>query len=163
MNRIIRLLPRRQVAPRRAASGRRNLQIVIIVDVARRARNVGVAESQREAGGTVVEVRRVPTLGRVTVGTVCEGKSRTRRRVDGVGRFLPSGQVAARIAAVGRSDLQIVVVVDVAIGAGHVGVAIDQQEAGRRVIEFCVEPGVKTVASVAGGREFRACVIRIGS
>ena len=71
--------------------------------------------------------------------------------------------MAAGIAAVGRSNLQIVIVVEVAISAWNVCVAVHQQEASSRMIKLCIEPGVEAVASVAGRWEFRARMIRIGS
>lgn len=130
--------------------------------MARQAGNVCVAEGQREAGKAVIKIRRVPTLRRVAVGTVGQGENRARSRVNGVSRLLPGGEVTAGIAAVCRCDLQIVVVVDVAIGAGNVCVTVDQQKACRRVIEFRVQPCVETVASFASRRKLRTRVIGIG-
>ena len=61
--------------------------------------------------------------------------------------LLPVGQVATRITAVGGGDLQIVIVVDVALCAGHVGVTIRQRESGTRVVKG---GGVPTRVVVAG-------------
>jgi hypothetical protein len=41
-----------------------------------------------------------------------------------IGRGLPGRQMATRVAAVRRRDRQVVIIVDVAGSAGHVGVAI---------------------------------------
>jgi len=82
--------------------------------------------------------------------------------VRGIVCLLPGSKVAARIAAVRGSDLQIVVVADVALRAGgyfargcHL-VRVRQREAGRAVIErrICPICGV-----VAGGalRNWEAC------
>ena len=47
-------------------------------------------------------------------------------------------------------------------GAGHVGVAVRQREAGRAVIEFCSQPAVKGMACFAGLGELRRNVIWVG-
>ena len=55
------------------------------------------------------------------------------RRIVGL---LPRRQVALRVAAIVRPNLQIVVVVDVARGARHIGMPVRQQKPRRAVIEF---------------------------
>jgi hypothetical protein len=69
--------------------------------------------------------------------------------VNGIIRLLPRRQVASGRAASRRGNLQIVIVVDVARGAGHVGVAIGQQKPRRAVIECSAQPTVKFVAALA--------------
>ena len=62
-----------------------------------------------------------------------------RRSRGGVGRvigLLPGRQVALRVPAIRGLDGQVVIVVDVAGSAGHIGVAVGQQETRRAVIEL---------------------------
>jgi len=66
--------------------------------------------------------------------------------------LLPVGQVATRITAVGGGDLQIVIVVDVALCAGHVGVTIRQRESGARVVKGGGVPTRVVVAGAAGSQ-----------
>jgi len=82
-------------------------------------------------------------------GTVGCGKGGSGSRVDGVVCLLPGGQMALRVAAIGRRDRQGIVVVDVAQIAGHVGVPIGQQEPGRAVIKDSRSPSCNRVASRA--------------
>ena len=63
--------------------------------------------------------------------------------MDGVICLLPRRQMASGIAAVGRRDLEVVVVADVAGNAGHVRVTVGQRKSGRVVIEFRTEPAIK--------------------
>lgn len=51
--------------------------------------------------------------------------------------------MALRVAAIGRRDRQIVIVVYMAKRAGHVRVAVRQQKSRGAVIEFCVQPGIE--------------------
>ena len=44
--------------------------------------------------------------------------------------LLPGSQVATSIAAIGGSDLEVVIVIDVAGSAKHVGVAVGEEESG---------------------------------
>ena len=53
----------------------------------------------------------------VTCGAVGRGESRPGRRVRWVVGLLPGREVAAGIGAIGRSDAQRVIVVDVALRA----------------------------------------------
>jgi len=79
--------------------------------------------------------------------------------------LLPGGEVAAGITAVRGRDGEVVIVVDVAGSARHVGMAVGQREAGAAVIKLCAQPGVEEMALLAiGGGECRARtgVIRIG-
>ena len=54
--------------------------------------------------------------------------------------------MATGISTVGRRDGQIIVVIDVAKGAGDIRVAIGQCKPGRAVVEFGVQPTVERVA-----------------
>ena len=69
--------------------------------------------------------------------------------------------MASGISAIGWRDLQVVVVVDVARGAWHVGVAVRQQESSGAVVKLGVGPGIEGVAGFAGGRKIRRSVIWI--
>jgi hypothetical protein len=74
-----------------------------------------------------------------------------------IGCLLPCGEMALRVSAIGGGNLQIVVVVDVAGSAGHVGVSVRQQKSGRAVVECGAQPAVKFVAALAvAGGERRA-------
>lgn len=64
--------------------------------------------------------------------------------------LLPGRQVAARVAAIGRRDIQSIVVVDVAQTAGNRGMAIGQREAGRIVVEHSCGPRGDRMARRAG-------------
>jgi hypothetical protein len=152
VNRIVGLLPLGEVASGIAAIRGSDFEIVIVVDVARSAWHVGVAERELKAGGAVIKGCGIPTCGVVAGSAVGCRESRTSRGVRRICRFLPSGKVASGIAAVGRLDLQIVIVVDVALLAGNVGVAVGKQKTGGAVIEFCAEPAIETVAALAIGR-----------
>ena len=143
------LLPSRQMASGVAAVVRRYRQSVVVVDMARSAGHVGVPVGQQEAGGAVIEDRRGPGNGVVASRAVGHAKSRARRRVHGIVRLLPSRQVASGISAVVRLRSQIVIVVDVAGDASHIGMAIRQQEPGGAVIELRAQPTVKRMARCA--------------
>ena len=77
------------MAARVSAVGRRNLQRVVVVDVARSAGHIRVTIRQQESCGSVIEIRRVPPLGGMAIRAVCYGKSRPRRRMHRVTCFLP--------------------------------------------------------------------------
>jgi len=114
-----------------------------------------VGADQRKACDTVVEGRGIPALRSVAVCAVGGGKRRTGGGVHGIAGLLPLGQVASGISAVGRCDLQIVVVVDVAGGAGNVRVAVGQQETGNGVVEGSQVPagGGVAVRAVGSGEQ----------
>ncbi len=94
MHRIIGLLPGREMALRVAAIGRRDRQIVIVVDVAGGARHIRVALSERESRLAVKEIRCQPARGGVTIVAICDGEFRAGGGMHGVGRLLPGGQMA---------------------------------------------------------------------
>ena len=85
------------------------------------------------------------------------------RWVRGIIRLLPRSQMAAGVSAIRWCNLQVVVVADVARGAGHSRVRVGQRKVGGRecVVERRPQPAVKRMARLAGRRELRADVIRI--
>jgi hypothetical protein len=152
VHRIVRLLPGGQVAARIAAGVRGDLQIVVIVDVAGSAGNVGVAVRQQETGGAVIERDIRPGRRIVAGGTERCRKGRPGLRVRRIIGLLPGGQVATGVAAIVRPNLQVVIIVDVAGSAGNVGMAVGQQESSRAVIKFRAQPVIKIVAALAVAR-----------
>ena len=154
MNRVIGLLPRGQVAAGIAAVGRGNLQIVIVIDVALRAGDRGVRIRQRETSHRMIERNGGPRSGVVALRAIRCGESRTRARVRRIVCLLPCSEVAASVAAVRGSDLQVVVVVDVALLARHVCVPGRQREVDRWrgviPVESCTQPTIECfVAALA--------------
>jgi len=109
---------------------------------------------------------------RVMAGrTIGGGKGRARCGVRGIVRLLPGRQMTLRIPAVRGADLQIIVIVDVAVGAsrdlarGGQLVGICEREAGGRVIKIGGVPRNGCVASGAcGNRKYRGRrgMLRIG-
>jgi hypothetical protein len=113
-----RLLPGRQVALRISAVGRRNRQCVIIVNVALRALQIGVAQSQIEPGRAVIGEGSIIPCDRqrgVARGASLYRKPTCVSRMSRVGGLLPGRQMATRVPAIVLCDArQIVVVADVA-------------------------------------------------
>lgn len=84
-----------------------------------RALPIRVAVRQQETGAAVIEGDEIPAhRALVAVVAICGCECRTRLRVGRIVRRLPSGEMAARGAASGRGNLQVVIVVDVASRAG---------------------------------------------
>jgi len=136
-----------------AAVGGSNLQIVIIVDVAGRTGNVGVAIGEKESGRAVIKDGGGPANGVVAGSTIRSGKRRASGGMRRIGGLLPLGQVAVLAGA--RSE--IVIIVDVAGRTREIGVSVGELETSGAVIELGAEPAIKTVALVAlAGRECRA-------
>ena len=79
----------------------------------------------------------------------------------GIGSLLPSCQVASRVSAIVQRGRQIVIVVDMAEGASHVGMALGQRESSRAVVELGIQPGIKRMAALAGGGELCGNVVGI--
>lgn len=129
---IVGLLPLRQVASGVPAIGRLDLQIVVVVDVALRALQVGVTVAQRKSRGAVIEHHIGPRRGVMAVRTIRQGKYRPGARVRRIVGLLPSRQVAARVSAIAGGNLQMIIVVDMALLAGQVGVPEGQREVDRR-------------------------------
>jgi len=81
--------------------------------------------------------------------------------VYGIRGLLPGCQVASRVPAIVQRGRQIVIVVDMAEGTSHVGMALGQRESSRAVVELGVQPRVKRMAGLAGGGELCGNVVRI--
>ena len=110
----------------------------------------------------MVERRDGPAYRRLVASVAfSRRKGGTCRRVHRIIGLLPGRQMASGISAIGRSGRQIVIVVDVARGAGHIRMAIGQQESGRAVVELGVQPRVKRMAGLAGGGELCGNVVGI--
>ena len=80
--------------------------------------------------------------------------------------LLPGRQVAARIAAIGGSNRQGIIIIDVAQVAGHIGMAIGEQKAGGAVVENSGGPssdGMARRASRSRNRKSSGDVIRNAS
>lgn len=118
------LLPSGEVAARIAAVGGSNRKSVVIVDMAGGTWNVGMAIGQQEASGVVVESNSGPCGGVVAISAIGSGEGRTGLGVRRIGGLLPAGEMATGVAAIRGSDLQVVVVVDVAGSAGNIGVPV---------------------------------------
>jgi len=150
-----------------AAVGGSNLQIVIIVDVAGRTGNVGVAIGEKESGRAVIKDGGGPANGVMAGGAVGRRKRRSCRWVHRIVRSLPSREVASGIPAIRRLDGQAVVIVDVARSAGwHQSggrqlVGVGQRKARGSVVKGCIGPKDRIVARRAQrGREARGDVVR---
>jgi hypothetical protein len=115
-----------------------------------------VRSGQRKSGDAVVERRRRPAGWRVTGGAIRRAKRGAGRGVHGIVRLLPGGQMALRISAICRRDRQIVIVVDVAQIAGHVGVPARQREPGRAVVKRRGGPTDRSMAGRAIRRRKRS-------
>jgi len=133
----------------------RGCEGVVVVHMALRAGRRGVGADQRKAGRVVIERCGIPAQCCVAGGAISQSKRRARRGVHRIIRLLPGRKVATRGAAGRRGDLQIVIVVYVAGGAGHIGVPICKQKSGRAVIECRPQPAVKFVAPLAIARRKR--------
>jgi len=155
---IVRLLPRRQVASRVTAIRWRDLQIVIVVDVAGRAGHIRVPVRQQESRRAVIKCCRRPSCGGVATRAVRRSKRRPRGRVGRIICLLPGRQVASRIPAIRRLNGQVVIVIDVAQRARHVRMSRRQQKSGRAVVELRSEPAIKRMAALAISRcKRRSC------
>ena len=170
VRRVIRLLPRRQMAPGIPAIIRLNRQIVIVVDVAVRASSHFargrqlVRTCQREACRAVIKIRRLPRNRVVASRARRNWKYRRRRRMLGIRRLLPGRQVAPGIPAVRRGNLQAVIPANMAVRTGNIGVAVGEGkiDGWRRVVHGGPQPAVKIVAGIAGPWKLRGYVIWIG-
>jgi len=158
---IIGLLPGRQVAAGISAIRRRNLEVVVVVDVAGRAGNIGVPICQQKSSRCVIEVRRVPAFGRMAVGAIRQSKCRACRGMRWIVRLLPGRQVAAGISAIRRRNLEVVVVVGVAGGTSNIGVPESQRKSRSVMIKLRAQPTVEGMARITSRCELRACVVRI--
>ena len=157
MHRIIRALPRRHVAARSSTGIRRNIQAVIVVDVAGSAGNAGVSVGERETERGVVKSSVRPFGNGMAL---CAGRGGIRKsRLDVIGNIaakcrslVPIGEMATD--TVGR--IQRVVVADVAGSAGRRRgrhVRAGQRKTCRAMIEGSAVPPLCSVAggAIAGG------------
>jgi len=147
----LRALPGRQMATH-AIGG---IQGVVIVDVAGSAGCRGwrhVRSGQSKARAAVIESRRIPADRGMAIGAIRRGKGRARSGMGGIVGLLPGGEVAARVAAIRRRNLEIIVVTNVAGRAGQVGVAVRKQESRGAVIKLRAQPTVEAVASLTIAR-----------
>jgi hypothetical protein len=94
MRRIIRLLPSRQMALRIAATGRRNRQSVIVIDMAGCASEAGMPIRKKEPGRTVVKSGGRPTHSSVASRAIRDCECRWGRGMRRIVRLLPGSQVA---------------------------------------------------------------------
>ena len=159
MHRVIRVGPIGQMAASGAAIRGRDLQIVVVIDVALCARNRRVAVRKGEAGAGVIKRRSVPTCVVVAIGATCQRESLRGVGVRRIIGLLPSGEVAARVPAVRvRNALKIVVVVDVALRTRHRSVRAIQNESSHAMVEGGSQPAIKTGVTILaiGGRKGRA-------
>ena len=121
------------------------------------AGHIGVSRGEQEACGAVIECGRRPADRGVAGRAIRGRKRRACRRVHGICGRLPGRQMASGISAIAGCNGQIVVVIDVAQRAGHVGMAVAQQKPGGAVVEFCIQPIVERMAGGAvGSRELRS-------
>src|SRR4029077_13242285 len=136
----------------------RAVQVVVVVDVAvgTGARRNRVQSGKRGPGAVVVE-RRIHPVRSVVTGVA--GLREIRRHVVGIGGSLEILQVAGDAGRAG----QVVVVVDMAVGAGarRDHVQSGERETGSFVIERGIEPSAGAVTLDAGLREIRSYVIGI--
>jgi len=118
-------------------------QLVVVAHVAERisaghdftGRRQLVRTRQCPARRAVIERSRIPALGGVAGRAIRRLKSGPRGRVHRIIRLLPGRQMAARIPAVRRPHRQVVIVVEVAGSASHIGVAVGQKKSRGAVIE----------------------------
>ena len=103
MSWIVGLLPGGKVAAGVAAIRGRDGQIVVVVDVAGSAGNVGVAIGQREARGAVVKFCAQPGVEQMATLAIAGGERWAGAEVIWIGGVLPIFQVA-RIALRGGTE-----------------------------------------------------------
>ena len=132
-------------------------QVVVVVDVAVRAlpRRHGVRSSQWETRSRVVELAVGPEHRVVTAFA--------GGREAGMGNGRRGASIIVLVAGVTRSAGQVVVVVDMTIGAlsRRHGVRSRQRESGAVVVESRIQPGSRVVTRGARLREIRRRVIWI--
>jgi len=125
-----------------------------------------VRSGQGKPGDAVIERRRVPPCCGMASRTVRRGKSSSGSGVHGIIGLLPVRQMALRVSAIGGSNRQTVVVVDVAEGASHIRMSVGERKAGRAVVENSRGPGRNRMACCAcrcSGRETGRDVVRYRS
>jgi len=114
------ILPVRQVATRSTAGGRRDIQSVVIVDVAQIASHVGVPVCQQKSGRAVIENAGGPGRNRVArrAGGGRGGKS-GRHMVRNVSTDCCGADECSLVASVAIRRAERVVIVDMAGSAGR--------------------------------------------
>ena len=134
-------------------NARRRSQVVIIVDMTLRALQRHMRPSQREPGGSVVKCRVRPQRGIVAA---LAGRRIFQRHM--IHRSL--GCVVVRlVAGYTRRVRELVVIVNVTLGARRSCVLAGQSPAGRCMIELAVRPQHVVVAVFACGRETQSHMI----
>ena len=130
----------------RHAGGNRDL--IVVINVAQRARRRSMRPSQRKGCLRVIKRRRNPPYNRVAILT---GLREAPRHVVGV--F--SADEILRMAGIAGSRTQVVIVIDMALLAGHWwrGVSTREQKTRSRVVELRVQPVVGGVAAFARCQE----------
>jgi hypothetical protein len=142
-------------------------QIVIAADVALRAcadfsgRSELVRTGERPAGGAVIESCGVPSRGGVASCAIGSGERGASGRVRRIICLLPGREVAARNTAIRGGNGEVVIIADVAGGAGNVGVALGQKKAGDAVVEGGGGPADSVVAIGAVGHGKRGTGRRV--
>jgi len=139
------------------ASRVRRGEIVVVVDVARRAGNGLVRAGQGEARVVVVKAGLGP---RDRVMARLAGLGEIRRNVIRVRRSLEVLQMATDASRIRRGE--IVVVVYVARRAGDGLVRAGEREASGAVVKASARPAGRVVARLAGRRVFGSRMRRIG-
>ena len=96
----------------------------------------------------------IPTDSIVAGGTVGDAKGGASSLVWRIVGLLPGGQVATGMSAIGGSDLEIVIVINMAGGARDVSVAVGELESSGAVIKGRGVPGDGVVAggTIGGGK-----------
>ena len=129
--------------------------LVIVIHVALAARDLGMHSGQGEASVVVIESTVSPHDG-VMTQLALGGKSRLDVvRIVGV-------VVVLDVTRAARTTGQVVVAVDVTLGALQLGMRTGQRESGLAVIKLCARPrsGAVTERTIRG--ESRRFVVRIG-
>lgn len=135
------------------------VELIVPVDMAvgALARRNGVHSGQGESGGRVIERGIGPQDGVMTLlASLRKARLRVIRRRGAL--------VVLKVTTHAGSRGQVVVVVDVAIGAEprRTGVRAGEYKPGRGVIKSRIQPGRRVVTLFAGLREVRRDVVRIG-
>ena len=132
--------------------GIRGRKVVIVIDMARRARRGRMCACKSPSGRGVIEHAGIPSDGIVASGAKRSGETSG----DVIGniaaescRAVPGRLMAAVAIGIGRGE--VVIVVDVAKGAGRGRVRAGQRKAGGVVVERGGRPGDGVVAGGAIG------------